>query len=79
MMLGYVSILWKEQGYVRLSNILENLEKEKVVGCWMNLNKIDKLSDYANTLCARDWRGFGRGFGVMTGIIEVKYEQNRNA
>ena len=37
----------------------------------MNLNYIEKISDYANTLCARDWRGFGRGFGVMTGVIEV--------
>lgn len=48
------------------------LEQNGKMGCWMNLNFIDKTSDYANTICARDWRGFGRGFGVMTGVIEVK-------
>ena len=42
----------------------------------MNLNRIEKISDYANTLCARDWRGFGRGFGVMTGIIEVDNDRD---
>lgn len=43
----------------------------------MNLNYIEKISDYANTLCARDWRGFGRGFGVMTGVIEVRDDRNK--
>jgi hypothetical protein len=57
---------------VKLDELFKALEQGEKVGCWMNLNFIDKISDYANTLCARDWRGFGRGFGVMTGIIEVE-------
>lgn len=77
MTLGYVNIYLKEQEYVRLDELFKLLECDKKVGCWMNLNFIDKISDYANTLCARDWRGFGRGFGVMTGIIEV--EDGRDA
>lgn len=60
------------QEYVKLDKLFKTLEQDKKIGCWMNLNFIDKISDYANTLCARDWRGFGRGFGVMTGVIEVK-------
>lgn len=72
MMPGYANILWKEQEYVKLDKLFKTLEQDKKIGCWMNLNFIDKISDYANTLCARDWRGFGRGFGVMTGVIEVK-------
>ena len=68
-----VNIYLKEQGCVKLDDLIEILQRERErVGCWMNLNYIDKISDYANTLCARDWRGFGRGFGVMTGVIEVK-------
>ena len=72
MMLEYANTLWKEQEYVKLDELFMTLNHDKRIGCWMNLNFIDKISDYANTLCARDWRGFGRGFGVMTGIIEVK-------
>ena len=71
-MLGYVSIFLREQECVKLDELFKILEQGEKVGCWMNLNFIDKLSDYANTLCARDWRGFGRGFGVMTGVIEVE-------
>ena len=62
---------------MKLDELIKLLtESEGVQGCWMNLNYIDKISDYANTLCARDWRGFGRGFGVMTGVIEVKDDRN---
>lgn len=72
MMLGYVNIFSKEQECAKLDELFKTLEQDKKIGCWMNLNFIDKISDYANTLCARDWRGFGRGFGVMTGVIEVE-------
>ena len=68
----FVNTYSKEQEYVKLDELFKTLEQDKKIGCWMNLNFIDKISDYANTLCARDWRGFDRGFGVMTGIIEVK-------
>lgn len=57
---------------MKLDELFITLEQNGKMGCWMNLNFIDKTSDYANTICARDWRGFGRGFGVMTGVIEVK-------
>ena len=57
---------------MKLDELFMTLNHDKRIGYWMNLNFIDKISDYANTLCARDWRGFGRGFGVMTGIIEVE-------
>lgn len=59
----------------KLISLLEY--QDGIQGCWMNLNYIEKLSDYANTLCARDWRGFGRGFGVMTGVIEVKDDRDK--
>lgn len=62
---------------MKLDELFKTLEQDKKIGCWMNLNFIDKISDYANTLCARDWRGFGRGFGVMTRIIEVKNDGDK--
>lgn len=61
---------------MKLDNLITIFSERKRVGCWMNLNKIEKLSDCANTLCARDWRGFGRGYGVMTGVIEVRDNGN---
>ena len=63
---------------MKLDDLIEifQRERESKIGCWMNLNYIEKISDYANTLCARDWRGFGRGFGVMTGVIEVNDEKD---
>lgn len=77
MMPGYANIFLKEQECARLDKLISLLEQGRVQGCWMNLNYIEKLSDYANTLCARDWRGFGRGFGVMTGVIEVKDDRDK--
>lgn len=68
----FVNTYSKEQECAKLDELFKTLEQDKKIGCWMNLNFIDKISDYANTLCARDWRGFGRGFGVMTGVIEVE-------
>ena len=72
----YANTNLREREYVKLdkldNQLFKALENNEKVGCWMNLNYIDKISDYANTLCARDWRGFGRGFGIMTGIIEVE-------
>ena len=76
MTLGYANILWKEQEYVKLDELFKTLEQDKKIGCWMNLNFINKISDYVNTLCAKDWRGFGRGYGVMTGVIEVRDNGN---
>lgn len=77
-MLAYVNIFLKEQECARLDKLISLLEyQDGIQGCWMNLNYIEKLSDYANTLCARDWRGFGRGFGVMTGVIEVKDDRDK--
>ena len=40
--------------------------------CRMNYNRIDKFSDTAKTLCARDYKGFGTGFDTMNGVLEVK-------
>ena len=62
---------------MKLDELFKTLIQDKKIGCWMNLNFIDKISDYSNTLCARDWRGFGRGFGVMTGVIEVKNDRDK--
>lgn len=73
----FVNTYSKELEYVKLDELFETLEQDKKIGCWMNLNFIDKISDYANTLCARDWRGFGRGFGVMTGVIEVRDDRDK--
>ena len=78
MTLAYANIFLKEQECARLDKLISLLEyQDGIQGCWMNLNYIEKLSDYANTLCARDWRGFGRGFGVMTGVIEVKDDRDK--
>lgn len=78
MTLAYASIFLKERGCAKLDKLISLLEQQGgIQGCWMNLNYIEKLSDYANTLCARDWRGFGRGFGVMTGVIEVKDDRDK--
>ena len=40
--------------------------------CRMNYRRIDKFSDIAKTLCARDWKGFGTGFDTMNGVVEWK-------
>ena len=36
----------------------------------LNYNRIDKKTDVAKTLCARDYKGFGTGFDTMNGVIE---------
>ena len=39
----------------------------------MNYNRIEKIdNDVAKTLCARDYKGFGTGFDVMNGVIEIE-------
>ena len=38
----------------------------------LNYNRIDKETDVAKTLCARDYKGFGTGFDTMNGVIEWK-------
>ena len=45
---------------------------KQTVTCRMNYRRIDKFSDIAKTLCARDWKGFGTGFDTMNGVIEWK-------
>ena len=39
---------------------------------YMNYERIDKQSDIAKTLCAKDYKGFGTGFDTMNGVIEVE-------
>ena len=39
---------------------------------WLNMKRLDKQSDVACTLNARDWKGFGTGFNVMNGVVEWK-------
>ena len=41
----------------------------------MNMNKIEKVSDTAKTLCARDYKGFGTGFDTMNGVIECQIQE----
>ena len=36
----------------------------------LNYNRIDKKTNVAKTLCARDYKGFGTGFDTMNGVIE---------
>ena len=38
----------------------------------MNYKRIDKQSNVAKTLCARDYKGFGTGFDTMNGVIEIE-------
>ena len=40
--------------------------------CHMNYKRIDKMTDMAKTLCARDYKGFGTGFDTMNGVIECQ-------
>ena len=39
---------------------------------YMNYKRIDKQSNVAKTLCARDYKGFGTGFDTMNGVIEIE-------
>ena len=39
----------------------------------MNYNKVEKVdNDVAKTLMARDYKGFGSGFDVQNGVIEIE-------
>ena len=38
----------------------------------LNYNRIDKKTNVAKTLCARDYKGFGTGFDTMNGVIECQ-------
>ena len=38
----------------------------------LNYNRIDKKTDVAKTLCARDYKGFGTGFDTMNGVIKCQ-------
>lgn len=41
--------------------------------CLMNYNEVRKIdNECAKTLCARDYKGFGTGFDVQNGIIEIE-------
>lgn len=37
----------------------------------MNYKRVDKMNvEIAETLCARDYKGFGTGFNTMNGVVE---------
>lgn len=38
----------------------------------MNYNRIDKFTDVAKTLCARDYKGPGTGFDTVNGVVECE-------
>lgn len=38
----------------------------------MNLKTIEKQTDKAKTLTARDWKGFGAGHQLQNGVISWK-------
>ena len=38
----------------------------------LNLKRLDKPTNVACTLTARDWKGFGTGFNTMNGVVEWK-------
>lgn len=41
--------------------------------CLMNYNEVRKIdNECAKTLCARDYKGFGTGFDVQNGVIEIE-------
>lgn len=40
--------------------------------CHMNYKRMNKITDIAKTLCARDYKGFGTGFDTMNGVIEIE-------
>lgn len=43
---------------------------------YANYKRIDKVdTEYAKTLCARDYKGFNTGFDTMNAVVEVKCEQ----
>ena len=41
----------------------------------MNYRRIEKLTDIAKTLMARDYKGFNTGFDTQNGIIEQCHKQ----
>ena len=39
----------------------------------MNYERVDAVNPpIANTLCARDYKGFGTGFNTMNGVVECQ-------
>lgn len=44
----------------------------------MNGNRVDKQSDIAKTLMARDYKGFGTGFDTQNGVIEETMPDDRH-
>lgn len=40
--------------------------------CHMNYNRIDKFTDVAKTLCARDYKGPGTGFDTVNGVVKCE-------
>lgn len=40
----------------------------------MNYNVVTKPIEIAQTICARDYKGFGTGSETMNGVIEWKSE-----
>lgn len=44
----------------------------------MNGNRVDKQSDIAKTLMARDYKGFGTGFDTQNGVIEETMPDGRH-
>ena len=49
------------------------VERVYCSACLMNFNKVEKVdNDVAKTLMARDYKGFGTGFDVQNGVIEIE-------
>lgn len=50
---------------------LESATCRRMEAVYLNYRRIDKIGcKVAKTLCARDYKGFGTGFGTMNGVIE---------
>lgn len=57
----------------------QRLDRQASLGCgngeqqcaYLNYNRIDKVSDVAKTICARDYKGLSGGFETTNGVIEI--------
>ena len=70
------TITSRYDGGIRNIQAVDGAVVEKVQSnraCLMNYNKVKKVdNDVAKTLMARDYKGFGTGFDVQNGVIEIE-------
>ena len=60
-----------QQTALKQDTMQESVTSKQTEAVWLNYNRIDKKTEIAKTLCARDYKGFGTGFDTMNGVVEL--------